>query len=320
MAQEEYYSFEDVLKDLEIGEEELKRMVSEGELRAFRDENKMKFRRDDVESLRKGRTSEPTLILPVQQDEPASDQAETILDLDAAAPVDEAGPALELPGAEGAAEESTQDVTKQLDFTDTDITVADEPVAVDSGGGDIEEGTTTEPLQLVEEGATEPVPAYEGEAAAAGVGAAPRRSSRRTIEITEADEEALEARRPSWIWSVILLIAFGVTAYSGVFLYEMLRIQGGRAAKPSGLTESLALKVTNSIHSNSEWRKKLWSKTFPPNELPVVISSKAVWQFTLEEKAEAVKGVSIEQSMQPGGGTPSDAGTPAAPAPAAGTQ
>ncbi len=314
MAQEEYYSFEDVLKDLEIGEEELKRMVSEGELRAFRDENKMKFRRDDVENLRKGRTSEPTLILPAQQDDAVSDQAETILDLDAASPVDEAGPALELPGAEAPAAD-TQDVTKQLDFTDTDITVADEPVAVDASA-DVEEGTTTEPLQLVEEGATEPVPTDEGDAVGAGVGAGPRRG-RRTIEITEADEEALEARRPSWIWSILLLITFGVTAYSGVFIYELLRIQEGRVSKPSGLTEGLTRKVTDSIHADSEWKKKLWSKTHPPNELPVVFSSKAVWQFTPEEKADAMKGVSLEQSMQPGTGMPSDGGTPAAPAPAA---
>ena len=51
----DYFSFEDVMKELELGEEELKRMVSEGELRAFRDENKMKFKKEDVESLKKGR-------------------------------------------------------------------------------------------------------------------------------------------------------------------------------------------------------------------------------------------------------------------------
>ena len=60
----DYFSCEDVMKELELGEEELKRMVSEGELRAFRDENKMKFKKEDVESLRKGRITEPTIILP----------------------------------------------------------------------------------------------------------------------------------------------------------------------------------------------------------------------------------------------------------------
>src|SRR5438093_701315 len=60
----DYFSFEDVMRELELSEEDLKRMVSEGELRAFRDENKMKFKRDDVEHLKKGRITEPTIILP----------------------------------------------------------------------------------------------------------------------------------------------------------------------------------------------------------------------------------------------------------------
>lgn len=318
---DEYYSFEDVLKDLEIGEEELKRMVSEGELRAFRDENKMKFRRDDVESLRKGRTNEPTLILPAQQDDaPPSDQAETILDLDAAAPVDEAGPALELPGEAAAQGSDTQDVTKQLDFTDTDITVADEQPVAD-GGGDVEEGTTTEPLQLVEEGATEPVPTEgEGEQQAAAAAVMPRRGGR-MIEITEADEEAIEARRPHWVWSILLLISFGITAYSGVFLYELLRIQGGRAPKPSGLTEGLAKKFTDSTYADSEWKKRHWSKTHPPNTMPPMFPAKASWQFTVEDQVEAKRGVPIEGpegSMKKESGMPSDgAAPPATPPPPA---
>src|SRR5262245_16391032 len=68
------------MKELELGEEELKRMVSEGELRAFRDENKMKFKKEDVESLKKGRITEPTIILPSTPSSETTD--ETVLDLD----------------------------------------------------------------------------------------------------------------------------------------------------------------------------------------------------------------------------------------------
>ncbi|SVC80851.1 uncharacterized protein METZ01_LOCUS333705, partial [marine metagenome] len=76
----DYFGFEDVMSELELGEEELKRMVSEGELRAFRDENKMKFKKEDVDSLKKGRITEPTIILPsTPSDEPIE---ETSLDLD----------------------------------------------------------------------------------------------------------------------------------------------------------------------------------------------------------------------------------------------
>ena len=47
----EFYTFDEVLKRLAIDETKLKRLVSEGEIRAFRDGGQMKFRRADVESL-----------------------------------------------------------------------------------------------------------------------------------------------------------------------------------------------------------------------------------------------------------------------------
>ncbi len=53
MAKEkEFYSFDEALDELRLKEEELKRLVSEGEIRAFRDGDTMKLRRQDVESLR----------------------------------------------------------------------------------------------------------------------------------------------------------------------------------------------------------------------------------------------------------------------------
>ena len=60
----EYFSFEKVLKELQMDEDELKRLVSEGQIRAFRDEDRMKFRKDDIDGLKKGRQTEPTIILP----------------------------------------------------------------------------------------------------------------------------------------------------------------------------------------------------------------------------------------------------------------
>jgi hypothetical protein len=59
----EYMSFEDVLKELQVDEEELKKLVSQGELRGFRDGTSMKFKKEDVGNLKKGRESEPTIIL-----------------------------------------------------------------------------------------------------------------------------------------------------------------------------------------------------------------------------------------------------------------
>lgn len=52
MADEEFFSFDEALSELRLKEEELKRLVSEGEIRAFREGETMRLRRGDVEALR----------------------------------------------------------------------------------------------------------------------------------------------------------------------------------------------------------------------------------------------------------------------------
>lgn len=49
---DEFYNFDEALDQLNLKEEELKRLVSEGEIRAFREGNTMKLRRLDVETLK----------------------------------------------------------------------------------------------------------------------------------------------------------------------------------------------------------------------------------------------------------------------------
>lgn len=51
-SKKDYFSFDEVLSDLEMEEDELKRLVSAGEIRAFRDKDSMKFKADDVNRLR----------------------------------------------------------------------------------------------------------------------------------------------------------------------------------------------------------------------------------------------------------------------------
>jgi excisionase family DNA binding protein len=48
---EDFLSFEKALRELKLRSEELKKLVSEGEIRAYRDGDSMKFRREDVSSL-----------------------------------------------------------------------------------------------------------------------------------------------------------------------------------------------------------------------------------------------------------------------------
>lgn len=52
MAEEEFFSFEEALSELRLKEEELKRLVSEGEIRAFREGDTMRLRQSDVQALR----------------------------------------------------------------------------------------------------------------------------------------------------------------------------------------------------------------------------------------------------------------------------
>jgi hypothetical protein len=62
----EFYNFDEVLRQLNIDENRLKRLVSEGEIRAFREGGAMKFKRMEIDGLagragRGGQTSETSL-------------------------------------------------------------------------------------------------------------------------------------------------------------------------------------------------------------------------------------------------------------------
>ncbi|MCY2960954.1 MAG: hypothetical protein NTY35_12390 [Planctomycetota bacterium] len=66
---EQFYSFEEALKELRLKEEELKRLVSEGEIRAFREGDTMRLRRTDVETLRSELTGGEVVDLGDVQEE-----------------------------------------------------------------------------------------------------------------------------------------------------------------------------------------------------------------------------------------------------------
>jgi hypothetical protein len=53
VADEDYVSFENALRELQISADQLKRLVSEGEIRAIRGEhNTMRFRKDEIDRLK----------------------------------------------------------------------------------------------------------------------------------------------------------------------------------------------------------------------------------------------------------------------------
>jgi hypothetical protein len=244
----DYFSFEDVMAELELGEEELKRMVSEGELRAFRDENKMKFKKEDVESLKKGRITEPTIILPSTPSSETTD--ETVLDLDI--------------GQETAA---LSDTSAQLSAVggkkeEEDLVVPSEEVAKEEEETFIEEdtdtGLSTEPLKLADEAGTEET--VEAQAVEEDVAPAPRKRTgmtgahkRVSARIPVAVEEEIEKKRAHPVWTLFVFLALIASLYSGFFYWDMIRMEKGLQDQPSNLTAGMAEWVLKKFWEDPKW-------------------------------------------------------------------
>jgi len=76
---EEHLSFERVMRELQIEEQELKKLVSAGELRAFRDADQMKFKQEDVEKYLTSKGDSDADVIDLldsdQLDSPASESS-----------------------------------------------------------------------------------------------------------------------------------------------------------------------------------------------------------------------------------------------------
>lgn len=298
----DYFSFEDVLKELNIDEEELKRMVSEGELRAFRSENKMKFKAEDVDNLKKGRVTEPTVILPSTPTPPKGTPAvqEGVLDLDIGDEItkiqkglEEEKPTEELVKPQKPYESESKPVKpieaaatdEPLVFDETDLTVEEVAAEAEAGEGEkspdetyAEEeaagvSTETEPLkfseepQVATEQVTEEAPVAEGQV----VDAAPvaKRAARRrgmTAQIPQVVQEQIERRRAHWAWSVIMFLTLiGTVAYALV-IYDTFRFTTGSVDRPSKMTEGSVEWILKKFYDDPEWSKKfIDDKCFPKN-------------------------------------------------------
>lgn len=126
-----YKSFDDVLKELEMDEDELKRLVSEGQIRAFRDDDRMKFRSEDVKALARQRQS--------------GGPGATDLDLGETA----LGKGQGLEVVEEETDETLLDLgnlSQDQDFEDTGATSVPTVELADAAGKNDKEGTLTEEL------------------------------------------------------------------------------------------------------------------------------------------------------------------------------
>jgi hypothetical protein len=258
----DYFSFEEVLGELSVDEDELKRMVSEGELRAFRSENKMKFKREDVENLKKGRVSEPTVILPSTPTPPKGMPAvdDTALELDLGPDVAEERKSTE----EMLPKTKTSHGEEPLVFDDTDVNMEEVAAAKapDETFAEEEEvgaAPDTEPLkfadepevatgELTEEAVTAAAPA----APARTRGVAARRSAVPT-QIPAYVEAQIEKRRAHWIWTVVMCLSLIATICYGVVLYDVLRFNTGKIDKPSQLTDQSVYWILKNYWQDERW-------------------------------------------------------------------
>lgn len=268
---EEYYSFEDVLKELSVDEEELKRMVSEGELRAFRSENKMKFKAEDVENLKKGRTTEPTVILPSAPTPPSGVPAvdETALELDLESelgalkepdkPAEPEVPAAPAETQPGLAEAMTGDEPMVLDESAEPLDISSTAKAPDETFAEEEEvgvGTETEPLKFADEPETAGEVTEEAPIAVAPAPAPRRRVGRRVpTQIPEEVEAQLEKRRAHWIWAVIMTVALISTLAYVVLMFDVLRFSTGATNVPSRVTDGVVRWTLEHFWEDPEWKQ-----------------------------------------------------------------
>jgi excisionase family DNA binding protein len=119
----EFFTFDEVLKRLAINESKLKRLVSEGEIRAFREGDQMKFRRSDVENLdvTGARSEEETGVIDLSKGKDESSETLTddlIFDEGDDVGSKEAGMA-------------TAEISSQDTFVDEGVGMSTEPLEVD---------------------------------------------------------------------------------------------------------------------------------------------------------------------------------------------
>jgi hypothetical protein len=200
----EFYSFDEVLRQLNIDENRLKRLVSEGEIRAFREGDAMKFKRTEIDSLagrsgRGGKTSDTSLteISLEEESQPTvhvgKGKGETLSD-----------DVLEEPDIAKRGGMRTAEISSQDTFIDQgDVGMSTEPIDFTEEGGD-------EPEEISDMGVDKPA-ARRGAAGAKG-GAGPRRVAAPAVEAHT---------HPGFV--VVLALSAIALFYSGLVVLSIAR-------------------------------------------------------------------------------------------------
>ncbi len=191
----EFYTFDEVLRQLSIDENRLKRLVSEGEIRAFREGDQMRFKRTEIDALAgrsgRGSGSSDTSLTEITLE----DESQPTVDVSSGGGETLSDDLLveEEPGGMRTAEISSQDTyidsgdvgmsTEPIDFTEDDV-----------GEEDVEE--------IDDIGVDRP-------AARGGRRAGPAPATRRTVVVEEAHTP---------VWVTLLLTVTLIFAVAGALI------------------------------------------------------------------------------------------------------
>ncbi|MEE9394767.1 MAG: hypothetical protein V3W41_19950 [Planctomycetota bacterium] len=222
---EEFISLEKALSELRLREDDLKRLVSEGEIRAFRDADKMKFKREDIEKLKQdtGKTiqfqdeSSDTLTDDLLFDEEIED-----LDID-----------------DGEIGMATAPISSEETF------IEDKPSKKGKKGKGKGRNKTSSARPVSKTKVTRAVP----EAAAAAAGAAAggrtttlRRTTGRSTQILQRAEE--QKGEISALWAATLVLTSIIMIYAGAVWWDIATNQ------QSSFTKGIAEKASEMLSKN----------------------------------------------------------------------
>ncbi len=230
----EYMTFQEVLEELQIDEEELKRLVSNAELRGFRAGSSMKFRVQDVMALKQGRETEPTIILTDSDQEMgiAESSDELILEDSTSDTVINIGDIMG--GARsGSQQEIIFDTTEEYTVSphDSDPEAAIPTVEVPSVSEDMGLVETDSDAALVEVGSDESMEteAFElmdesgetdGVAVAAAPGGSQRASRRNMSQSARMRSLEVEKRQSHAAWTIMVVLCFMILSVQGSVMYS----------------------------------------------------------------------------------------------------
>ena len=249
---DEFFTFDEVLNELKLSEDELKKMVSEGEIRAFKDEDKMKFKKVDVEIKKPEHITEPTVILPPDESEiPAASDDATFIEEDTTSSIE---------SIEDIQVGSDTDVRLPGLVEEADVTTPIESIPDDIGATVPEEQIEVAET-ITEEGVVETIPEEMMETIAETAPAVKPRSKISRFAAAPSSKEmqmpypempvSVTMPIPKFKTPVIFIILLGVIlvflTLIGSFMADALRISSGRGKYPTGLTRDFGQTILDIV-------------------------------------------------------------------------